>query len=113
MRPTLQQFGLLLFGLTVAAHLVVGGLNDLMRSRNRWMKFLKTVLITLVLVLIVVGVASAAGLLGLPFIWRRMVQINYWFTHPSGWRTWSLTALVGLFFVASIRGDFRKQRPRA
>ena len=113
MRPTLQQFGLLLFGLTVAAHLVVGGLNDLMRSRNRWIKSLKTVLITLVLVLIVVGVASAAGLLGLPFIWRRMVQINYWFTQPSGWRTWSLTALVGLFFVASIRGDFRKQRPRA
>jgi hypothetical protein len=112
MRPTLQQFGLLLFGLTVAAHFAVGLLNDLMRSRRRWLNLLKTVLITLLLVVIVVGVASVAGLVGQPSVWGRMVQINHWFTQPSGLRTWSLTALVGLFFLASIRGDFRKAGSR-
>jgi hypothetical protein len=112
MRPTLQQFGLLLFGLTVAVHFAVGLLNDLMRSRRRWLNLLKTVLITLLLVVIVVGVASVAGLVGQPSVWGRMVQINHWFTQPSGLRTWSLTALVGLFFLASIRGDFRKAGSR-
>jgi patatin-related protein len=109
-RPTIQQFGFLLFALTLAVHLAVTVLNDLMRSRKRWLNLIKAALITLLIIIVGVGVASAAGLLGERVIWWRMVQINYWFTHPSGWRKWWLPALAGFFFVVSARHDFRIRR---
>ena len=112
-RPTIQQFGLLLFALTLAVHLAVTLLNDLMRSRKRWLNLIKAALITFLIIIVGVGVASAVGLLGEPVIWRRMVKINYWFTHPSGWRKWWLPALAGFFFLVSARNDFRIRRTRA
>ena len=109
-RPAIQQFGFLLLALTLAVHLAVTLLNDLMRSRKRWLNLIKAALITLLIIIVGIGVASAVGLVGEPVIWCRMVQINYWFTHPSGWRKWWLPALAGFFFLVSARKDFRIRR---
>jgi len=111
-RQSVQQFGFLLFGLTVAIHLAVNLLNDFMRRRHRWLAALRPIAILIVLILIVIGIGSAAGLIGQQWLWARMTQAHDWFGRFSILRNWSPAILVGIFFLVSIRKDFRRAPPK-
>ncbi|HEV8590059.1 MAG TPA: patatin-like protein [Pyrinomonadaceae bacterium] len=108
----IQQFGLILFGLTLAVHFAVTVLNDWMNYRTRWWQIAKTIAFTVLIVIVVVGAFSTIGLAGHPSIWRRMQQVHGWFSRASALRKWSPTVLVSIFFLVSIRKDFRRARSR-
>jgi patatin-related protein len=105
-----QQFGFLFFALTVAVHVALTLLNDIMRSRNRWLKLLGALGIGLLVVVIAIGLFSIVGLSGQPWTWRRMSDVNGWFTRASTVRKWFPVAVVGVFLLISIRADFRRER---
>ena len=111
-RPGVQQFGFTLFGLTLAIHVAVTFLNDLMRSRTKWRNILRLTAIALVALILIVGLLSSVGLIGQPWIWGRMQEVNGWFTRASALRKWSPLAVVGVFLLISIRGDFRRAPAR-
>ena len=55
---TVQRFGLLLLGLTLAAHLASLALRDLILRRRRWIGAIATLLVIALLVLVGIGVAN-------------------------------------------------------
>lgn len=55
---TVQRFGLLLLGLTLAAHLASLALRDLIVRRRRWIRAIATLLVIALLVLVGIGVAN-------------------------------------------------------
>ncbi len=106
----IQQFGLILFGLTVAIHFAVTILNDIMQRRLKWITIGKWTVLALLVAMVTIGVFASIGLTVSPSIWRRMQQVNHWFSRPSAWRKWSPVVVVGVLFLVSISNDLRGNR---
>jgi predicted acylesterase/phospholipase RssA len=64
-----QQFALMAFGITVAVHMAVLVLRDLIGSRNRWFNITKAILAVVVVSLIVIGGLSVAAVFDSQFAW--------------------------------------------
>src|SRR5262249_20453503 len=108
----IQQFGLILFGLTVAIHFAVTILNDIMQRRLKWITIGKWTVLVLLVTMVAIGVFASIGLTVSPSIWRRMQQVNHWFSRPSAWRKWSPVVIVAVLFLVSIRDELRRGRRR-
>ena len=108
----IQQFGLILFGLTLAVHFAVTILNDVMSRRLKWITIGKGIVFILLVAMVAVGVFASVGIIASPAIWRRMEQVNRWFHQPSAWRKWSPAIIVAVLFVVSIRNDLRRAKKR-
>ena len=65
-----RSFALTAFAITVAVHLTVAVLRDLIQSRNRWLNLVKTAAALLLVTLIAVGGLSLAAMLGADFAWN-------------------------------------------
>jgi amino acid transporter len=118
----MQQLGLLTFAITVAVHAVVLFLGDVMADkkgthRPSWLRVVKTLALTAVVLLIVLGIAFLFSLLGadetqnsvVSFIRGRASEFRAWieFDHPNGVNLktalrFSLPAVAGLFFLRSL-----------
>jgi patatin-related protein len=74
-----QQFAFMLFAITVAVHLAIAILGDIIRSRNRWLNILKAVVIVTLVALVAFGVLSALGVLGFSdSIWGKISSLHQW-----------------------------------
>lgn len=74
-----QQFAFTLFAITVAVHLAVLVLGDIIRSKNRWLNILKTVVIVTLVALVAFGVVSALGMFGFSdSIWSKISTFHQW-----------------------------------
>jgi len=107
-----QQFGLILFGLTLAIHFAVTILNDVMLRRLKWITIGKWTALVLLVAMVAMGILASVGLTVSPSIWRRMEQVNHWFNRPSAWRKWSPVAIVAVLLLVAIRSDLRRNRKK-
>jgi patatin-related protein len=128
LNPSMQQLGLLTFAITVAIHATVLFLGDVMADRKGklrappWRRIVKTLVLTALVLLIVLGVAFLFYLFGalgthnplVNFIRGRANEFKAWieFDHPTGANLktalrFSLPAVIGLFFLRSLRDPDR------
>src|SRR5207245_2265399 len=68
--PDVQKFALTAFGLTAAIHLAVVILSDLLQSRHRLVNLAKVAGGAGLIVLIVLGVVTLSGILGVNGSWK-------------------------------------------
>jgi hypothetical protein len=64
-----RSFALTAFAITVAVHLTVVVLRDLIQSRNRWLNLVKAAAALVLVTLIAVGGLAVAAILGAQFAW--------------------------------------------
>jgi hypothetical protein len=106
-RPTIQQFGLLAFALTLAMNIAVFLLHDQMMGTRRRFRVVKVLAIVLAASVFLIGLLTVAGLLGVQPVWPWMSRVHGWFTQPSIWHRWSPAALGLGLFVTAIRDDLK------
>ncbi|HKE55554.1 MAG TPA: DUF3376 domain-containing protein, partial [Pyrinomonadaceae bacterium] len=106
---SVQQFAIAAFGITVAIHIAVDVLRDVLQSRNRWLNLGKAIAIVILVTLILVGGLAVAGILGAEFSWNTLTRVHNFFTgpRPKPFLKASVIALVLLVFLWSIRSDLR------
>jgi predicted acylesterase/phospholipase RssA len=112
LQPELQKFGLLIFGITVAIHLVVWVLSDIMEVKRRWQTVLKYLATVGGVAFVLLGVFLASALLGFETSWEIIKKAHGWFVghQPGGLNRTLLTRLIVssiffLFFLWAIRDD--------
>jgi hypothetical protein len=113
---SVQQFAIAAFGITVAIHIAVDVLRDVIQSRNRWLNLGKAIAIMILVTLILVGGLAVAGILGAEFSWNFLTRVHAFFTgpQPKPFLRAGVIVLVLLVFLWSIRSDLRavfKKRP--
>lgn len=104
LKPSIQQFGLLTFAMTLAADIGASVLHDVMLGRRKSLKWLKMLGILVGILLGLLGVFTLLGVLGINPIWRAMSTVHDWIVQPSRWRRWS-PALIGLALFAWVMRD--------
>jgi patatin-related protein len=113
---SIQRFGLILFGVTVAVNFVVSLLNDFMLRRVRWLRIGKLSAVILLLAIVGIGVFAAYGLTVGHSTWDFMVEVHEWFSRKSAWRKWGpvvvLVVLVLFFLIKDLLSYRRSYKPR-
>jgi patatin-related protein len=111
--PTVQQFALTAFGVTVAIHLAVVILTDLIETRNRWLNLAKAAIIVALVLLVITGVIAISALLGSNSLWIRIQHLRTWLrAHETYGRLGFLLTAIFLFLM-SIRRDLKAFFKRA
>ena len=106
---SVQQFAIAAFGITVAIHIAVDVLRDVIQSRNRWLNLGKAIASLILVTLILVGGLAVAGLLGAEFSWNFLTRVHNFFTgpQPKPFLKAAVISLVILVFLWSIRSDLK------
>ena len=107
-RKEVQQFALTAFGITVAIHLVVVILGDLMRSRKKWVRLVKTMGISFVVVLIGLGGLTLSTFFGSDSVWKKMEATRNWFNGNTDTLWLGFAAVVVLVFLWTLRDDIKE-----
>ena len=114
-KPRMQEFGLLTFAITVAVHMAVLLLGDVMAGKSWWLKVIKAFFIALVLMSVVLSIVFLTALLGANSWLKHLAEFKESFEAlPSNQLNSKtlvyagLVAVVGLFFFASIGRDLRE-----
>jgi patatin-related protein len=105
-----QLFALTAFGISVAVHCAVAILGDLMKRKNHWLTLIKALIATTLVALIVLGLVSAAGILGVDRIWDPLYAIHGWAVTPGTPRISvriGVSAAFILFLLVAVRGDLK------
>jgi patatin-related protein len=106
----IQEFSLLLFGITVAVHTAELIVRDALQSKRRWWNFILSIVVLLCLVFLVIGVFTAFAVgLGFDTFWRMLNDARNWFKAPGLTGGLIAVIVVGLFLLWSIRDDLRAQ----
>src|SRR5262245_35689686 len=80
---TVQQFGLIAFGVTAGLHVVVPVLGETMQSRTRWLQIARKLLIVLLAALLAAGMfAVVAVVYGGP-TWDWLAAARSWIQNPE------------------------------
>jgi patatin-related protein len=111
---SVQQFALSAFGITVAIHIAVDVLRDIIQSRNRWLNLGKAMAIAILVTLILVGGLALSAVLGAQFSWNFLTMVRNFFIsdQPVGLNSKTflragVILLVLVVFLWSIRSDLK------
>lgn len=69
--PTVQRFGFTLLGLTVAVHVAVLALRDIVRHRRVWLRAVATLVVLVLLGLVIIGILNARETWEAAVAWAR------------------------------------------
>jgi hypothetical protein len=110
--PPVQQFALVAFAVTLAAHGVVLAFGDIRQHKKRWRVVVGSVATAIVLFLVVFGALGLSMLLGGIPGWNVLDHAHQWAVTPQAraWLGGGLSAVVTLFFLLVIRQDLGKSR---
>jgi hypothetical protein len=101
----LNQFGMVAFGSTVAAHAAVRVLGDALRGRHVFVNLLLGLLIAFVVLMAALGVFSLFALLGSQNVWDSFEKVQKFAVRQQPLKKTILIAAIALFFLVSIWTD--------
>jgi patatin-related protein len=111
LNSTVQKYGLLLFGITIAIHFAVWVLGSVITARKGWLSLLRTLGVAVVAVFLIVGVLGVLGMLGFATPWKIMKTVHDWYDGMHAGKKLSARVAVAvafvLFFLWAIRDDLR------
>jgi patatin-related protein len=76
-----QKYGLLTFAITVAIQFATWVLSSLISFRQGWLKVIKGLAISAILVFLVIGILATTAMLGFERPWRILATIHDWWAH--------------------------------
>lgn len=103
-----QRFALSAFGITAAIHLVVVILGDLLGSKRKWIRLVKSVLLSLVVVLIGLGGLTLSSFFGAEKVWTGIVASKNWFNGNTDTLWLACGGVVVLVLLWSMRNDLKE-----
>lgn len=102
-----QRFALSAFGITAAIHLVVVILGDLLRSKRKWVRLIKSMLLSFVIVLIGLGGLTLSTFFGADGVWKGIEASKNWFVGNSDTLWLACGGVVVLVLLWSLRDDLK------
>jgi hypothetical protein len=107
-RPTIQQFGLVTFALTVAADFGASLLHDAMLGRHSKINLVKALGFVFGILLGLLGLLTLFGLLGIKPVWEGIAWVHDWLVQPTRWHRWSPAILAVALLAWIMRDDLRR-----
>lgn len=102
-----QRFALSAFGITAAIHLVVVILGDLLSSKRKWVRLVKSMLISFVVILIGLGGLTLSTFFGANSVWKGIEASKNWFIGNTDTLWLACGAVVVLVLLWSLRDDLK------
>jgi flagellar biogenesis protein FliO len=102
-----QKYGLLMFAITAAVQFAVWVLSSLITSRQGWIKVIKALAISAILVFIVIGILATTAMLGFERPWKVLETIHDWWAHLHSGRL-STRLILSLPFILFLGWAIRR-----